>query len=227
MGLPVVIGGYGKGRGETLYVDSRPYGYRWGGNDNSTLRWGSNVIDGLSLRMTPVGLEFVTTQSVRAAFNATGDGDYLPHEAAVAEWDSGGGWFWRNDQDEWLLVGLSLSAARPSETRFGDPFWGVNVSAYGDWIVGLLPDVWPLMGDVNGDGVVDFGDFLVLSQNWGMTGATLADGDLNGSTVVDFEDFTLLSQHWGVPEPATGVITIASALVVVWGRRSGSPAGRK
>ena len=47
--------------------------------------------------------------------------------------------------------------------------------------------------DLDGDGTPGaFGDYLKLSTNFGMTGATPADGDLDGDGVVAFADFLLL-----------------------------------
>jgi hypothetical protein len=45
----VAIGGYGMGRGSTLYYKNDaniPFGYAWDGSGNTTLRWGENKIDG-------------------------------------------------------------------------------------------------------------------------------------------------------------------------------------
>ena len=54
----------------------------------------------------------------------------------------------------------------------------------------------PLPGDTNGDGSVSFGDFLVLSRNFGRTDAAFADGDFDGNRTVDFSDFLLLAQNF-------------------------------
>jgi hypothetical protein len=55
----------------------------------------------------------------------------------------------------------------------------------------------PLAGDADGDGAVGFSDFVVISNNYGATGATAATGDLNGDGIVDFADFVLLSNNYG------------------------------
>jgi hypothetical protein len=52
------------------------------------------------------------------------------------------------------------------------------------------------LGDANDDGTVNFGDFLILSQNFGQGGGW-NDGNFAGSATVDFEDFLILSQHFG------------------------------
>ena len=52
-------------------------------------------------------------------------------------------------------------------------------------------------GDADGNGLVEFADFLILSSNFGRTNATNADGDFDGSGTVDFADFLLLSANFG------------------------------
>jgi hypothetical protein len=77
-----------------------------------------------------------------------------------------------------------------------------------------------LAGDANGDGVVDIFDVNVVSDNWGSTGLA---GDVNFDATVDIFDVNTISDHWGntspvevsaVPEPATMVLMMLSALVV-------------
>ena len=57
-------------------------------------------------------------------------------------------------------------------------------------------------GDTDGNGAVDFADFLTLSANFGAVDAVWADGDFDGSGGVDFADFLLLSQNFGVTSEA-------------------------
>lgn len=54
-------------------------------------------------------------------------------------------------------------------------------------------------GDANFDGSVDFGDLLVVAQNYGLTGRSHAQGNLNYSAdgKVDFDDLLLLAQRYG------------------------------
>jgi|GEM_PF-4737294 len=53
-------------------------------------------------------------------------------------------------------------------------------------------------GDVDGNGSVDFADFLVLSDNFGQeVDKAWADGDFDGNGVVDFTDFLALSVNFG------------------------------
>ncbi len=51
----------------------------------------------------------------------------------------------------------------------------------------------PVLGDINGDGVVDGADLGILLNNWGGDGAA----DLNGDGIVDGADLGLLLNNWG------------------------------
>ena len=55
----------------------------------------------------------------------------------------------------------------------------------------------PLLGDINGNGTVDFADFLILSQNFGKDDSSVTDGDLNQDGAVSFADFLILSERFG------------------------------
>lgn len=55
-----------------------------------------------------------------------------------------------------------------------------------------------LPGDVDGNGKVNFADFLILSANFGREDRVqISDGDLNRDSIIDFADFSILSQHFG------------------------------
>ncbi len=55
----------------------------------------------------------------------------------------------------------------------------------------------PLEGDINGNGTVDFPDFLILSANFGQSVDPGTNGDINGNGVVVFPDFLVLSANFG------------------------------
>ena len=54
----------------------------------------------------------------------------------------------------------------------------------------------PGSADLNGNGVVDFPDFLIMSGNFGLPGGH-AEGDLDHDGEVTFEDFMILSGQYG------------------------------
>ncbi len=63
-----------------------------------------------------------------------------------------------------------------------------------------------MAGDIDGNGAVDFADFLTLSANFGSEGVNRSEGDLNGDHRVNFADFLILSGNFGfrseMPVPA-------------------------
>ncbi|TVQ77774.1 MAG: hypothetical protein EA380_06970 [Phycisphaeraceae bacterium] len=56
-------------------------------------------------------------------------------------------------------------------------------------------------GDINGDGVVDLDDFIILAGNFGSTNALPSEGDINGDGVVDLDDFIILAGNFGTTCP--------------------------
>lgn len=70
-----------------------------------------------------------------------------------------------------------------------------------------------LPGDLDGDGVVGFEDFVVLSMNYGGTSDSYVHGNVDLRNGVDFADFIALSANYGktvertvsVPEPCGNV----------------------
>jgi len=57
--------------------------------------------------------------------------------------------------------------------------------------------VYPVLGDANRDGFVNFQDLLTLAQNYGKTNAQWAIGDFNSDLTVNFADLLILAQHYG------------------------------
>ena len=95
----------------------------------------------------------------------------------------------------------------------------------------LLDEAGLLLGDLDGNGAVEFEDFLTLSPNFADAG-NYTDGDLNLNGTVDFADFLLLSSNFGertavsaVPEPtgSIGWIAVGFALVLRNQRSGGQP----
>lgn len=95
-------------------------------------------------------------------------------------------------------------------------------------IDGLLASLNLVEGDLDLDGQVAFGDFLILSGNFGQM-AEYVGGDLDCDGTVKFGDFLILSSNFGksaastmaaVPEPSGGLaVLIAVALVPAGVRR--------
>lgn len=74
--------------------------------------------------------------------------------------------------------------------------------------------------DLNGDGIVNFQDLLILAQHYGRTPAAYTDGDVNGDGTVTFADLLLLAQDYGAgsagaapvpaPEPAAAAVLLVA-----------------
>jgi hypothetical protein len=145
----VVLGGYGMGRGATLYYKNDPnipFGYTWDGSGNTTQRWGETKISGYAYG-PGTGMY---TNLISAYFYGP-QITTVPDEAAVAEYDSGGGWF-RNISGVWYVAGLSYSTDHVDSlaTWWDDPnavgtnpdkSYAVQVSAYATWIKGVLAPI--------------------------------------------------------------------------------------
>ena len=76
-------------------------------------------------------------------------------------------------------------------------------------------------GDLDGNGTVNFDDFLILSSNFGLEVGSCAEGDIDGSGTVDFNDFLTLSGNFGnavaaasVPEPSSSLILALGAMLL-------------
>jgi hypothetical protein len=90
-----------------------------------------------------------------------------------------------------------------------------------DYVFALEGTALPtLLGDADGDGVVDAEDASILGRNWLANGAGWAGGDFNADGVVDDKDAAILAAHWGqsdlaeptgVPEPSTLILLAAGA----------------
>ena len=98
-----------------------------------------------------------------------------------------------------IVLGLSLGITAPACI---DDTTAVRQSESSIDIGTSQRNVAPWQGDVNGDRKVDFGDFLVLSNNYNRratSGYLDADFDLNNR--VDFTDFLLQSEAFETADP--------------------------
>jgi len=147
---PVVLGGYGKSRDGELTSGGQTYGYSWTAASDKVLRWGANTVYGWG---TAVG-QSMTTDVLTAYFDAAGATWHVASEAAPAEFDSGGGWFFNAGtpaSPSWRLMALSRGVEHYGETWFlhpgvntlGDIFDGVKVKSYAGWMKGVTnPSTW-------------------------------------------------------------------------------------
>jgi len=125
----------------------------------------------------------------------------------------------------WLNMSSTIGAGGPSQVALMDANIPTGVrrrKTLLDWAA--LDDVgWQVAmpGDANANGEVDFGDFQLLEQNFGLTGARWSQGDFNEDGVVDIADFTILMKNYGQRQNGTidpGASAIADVPEpTVWG----------
>ena len=210
VGKDIVVGGYGNGWDVAEQTDEITYGYLWDGSANTTLRWGTNKIERQGTVSEAADSGFVT-----ADFDGLGEGDSTDHEASIASFDSGGGWFTGGPEGQWLLVALSRgvenhnSPGLPIDTWFrnrsapeaADPdlFDAIRLSSHKGWINGALPAAIPGDPDLDDDDFVGQADLDVILSHWGqdVTPADPLSGDPSGDGFVGQADLDIVLAYWG------------------------------
>lgn len=114
-GKQIVLGGYGKGRGSTLYNNGKAYGYGWG---SSAKRFGANKIDG----QRTLSAGGYTSQVLSIDFDAPGSYSAVKYEAANAVIDSGSGWFVKDD-GVWKTIAIANAVERGGSSWYKNS-WG-------------------------------------------------------------------------------------------------------
>ena len=86
----------------------------------------------------------------------------------------------------------------------------------------VLASLGTLPGDVDGDGLVAFADFLILSANFGTDLAGYSEGNIDLTDGIAFADFLILSSNFGkavvgepVPEPSGSLLIALTMLAVL------------
>jgi len=217
-GKSIVTGGYGKGRGAILQNMGITYGYQWDNAGNTTLRFGTNKIKSTQDDSDLGGL---ISDIVIADFDGLGEGGSTTYESALADHDSGGGWF-INVSGTWKVAGLSRAVevhyeqghdndpnyAIYNQTWFRnaynpsklDPDYidAVRLSSYATWINLTIPPRLP--GDMTGDDWVDFADFAVFASYWLDTDCHAPDwclgADFEPDGDVDLADLAEFTYYW-------------------------------
>ncbi|MBN1554676.1 MAG: hypothetical protein JXA11_08015 [Phycisphaerae bacterium] len=220
-GKEIVIGGYGKTRGTagTNY-------YEWTGSDNTELHWGENSVDGYS--WAPLSTT-VRSDVLEIDFDGPTTTD-----AAIAQWDSGGGWFFQ-DEGQWVVAGLGAYVDYNGRSYYvppNDDNLGIRVSSYAAWIDGLIEEHYEpsIPGDADLDNTVGILDYIIWANNYtgsGGTGKTWATADFNFDEAVDSADYTIWATNYGstyssipvvVPEPLSSCL-LSAGLLTIWRRR--------
>jgi hypothetical protein len=198
----IVMGGYGGGRGAERPVDGPPYyGYAWV-YSNTTQRWGQNKIGGYAT----VNSGGYTSNTVKADFDALGTGGARPYEAAVAVWDSGGGWF-IDVSGVWKVAGVSAYVSRNYESWYDPPdsLYAVRISSYYTWIEGVLAESFcmlPMAADITDDCKVDVEDLGELASQWLRNNCDANNNWCDGADygpqdgVVNMHEFSVMASEW-------------------------------
>jgi len=83
----------------------------------------------------------------------------------------------------------------------------------------VLSEPVKLKGDANGDGKVNFDDYLVLESSFGGAPRAGANADFDGNGTVDFDDYLILEANFGagstIPEPTTMTLLGLSLLAIL------------
>lgn len=112
----------------------------------------------------------------------------------------------------WTLERTGNSATLRFASRLSDGRYRVSISAgggisddAGNTCATQTRDFSYYMGDVDGNGAVDFLDLLTIAQNYGTIDRGYSYGDLNYDRTVNFTDLLLLAQRYG-----TSLLSLAS-----------------
>ncbi len=172
----IIIGGFGKGRGNPI-SDGIGDGWSWA-NNHGVLRWGTNKI------LNKDWNDIVSTGTydsnvIISKFDPCETTDY---EAAIAVYDSGGGWF-IEDSGQWKVAALSAYVLHSGVSYYNPATeqYGIRISSYADWISLNIPA--RMDGDYSGNYSVNLLDFSILAGHWQRTDCA-ANNDCDGA---DFE----------------------------------------
>jgi hypothetical protein len=156
----VIMIGKGRNRGDPIYdFDPSPDLDGWDFAVGSTIRWGTNEVESVSVEYPlGTGIFFFTS-------DFSGPSGGTDHECQVVSGDSGGPVFAEND-GEWELAGIQITQATlpgqenpPQSALFGNESWSAQLSHYRAQILDVVADMACNDGfDQDGDGLIDYPD---------------------------------------------------------------------
>ena len=115
-----------------------------------------------------------------------------------------------------LLTGLASLSRGISVDGLGDPEAPPELGTLlVDGQTGSEESLWPIPGDVDGDGWVGGADLTTIITNWGQTGATRSQGDFDGDGLVGGIDYTEVVSYWGTSSPPPAPAHTPEPLTVV------------
>lgn len=215
----IVIGGYGLGRGDQLKTSGITYGYAWQDASlcgNQCLRWCTNRIDAIWNNMI-VPNNYSELDNNQDCVVADFDDPWATrYEGAVADYDSGCGWFIKTDE-QWRLAGLAWGVEHAQDRQawfrsqddpnipHPDEMYALGINSYAGWIHGILETVCVASqpADIDKDCSINLVDLARLAAKWRRQGCLesnlFCDGsDINGDGDVDLEDLAEIAA--GYPE---------------------------
>ena len=215
-GKEIVIGGFGKPRGDTLSTSSTPYGYKWGGGSNTTLRFCTNRIDSVDPAYNEVVADFDDlpqnmSQSQRNFHYPT------TFEGTVAHFDSGCGWFIKDGI--WKIAGLTwgVNIHQPIQDQCEswfrnsttlnlapDSLYALRISDFFSWInstISSQANCPYVETDLNDDCVINEQDLLIFSNQWNRHDCSAANNYCQGADIdknnnVGLSDFAKIAADW-------------------------------
>ena len=162
------------GTGVTGTINAGDNTYTWPSSGGTrVLGWGTNQMEGWN---TSVSTGLYTSWCIRWSMSVGA----TDHEAGIADGDSGGGAFYKDD-GVWKLAAIPAYVfPYPDPTTTN---WGLSMFLYADWIreTAVIP------ADFDDDGDDDDGDVDVLCDNIGD-----AEFDLDGDADADEDDMIYL-----------------------------------
>ena len=124
-------------------------------------------------------------------------GDQLFFTAYEASGNLG---MWTSDgtQDGTYRIATDLPRGPYQLTPVGNTlYFAAFDQSVGDELFSIPIPEQRIVGDFDSNGMVNFDDFLILSENFGREDARSTEGDLNGDHKVGFADFLILSANFG------------------------------
>ena len=200
--LEIVIGGWGKRRGNTVFAETdqyMPVGYTWG-NHSGRLKWGTSKLYGYS------------TAGIYTKFEMVNDPNGTPYECALATYDSGCGMYSQTDEN-WQLIGIGRKTGDTGYAYYRNPIepsesYGtlnvfLRIDPYVGWIHSIIYGA-----DINNDGWINTGDMEQFYDEWlSSEPIYFYRSDLNRDGVVDLADITQIASQWNTvvaPADITG-----------------------
>jgi hypothetical protein len=205
VGKPLVVFGRGAERGSEVRLNGVLKGWAWGTADG-ILRWGENVVAGISDQDGNPADSATPFQLLRADFDANGG----PNEAHLSGGDSGGSMFLRDSDGVWKLAGVNHAANKDySETATG-PGFNATLFDEGGFYEGELRQYHP-------DNVFtpQPGSFYAtrISAYLDWIQSVISGGAIPADTVTLEESASLLGPYTPAPDvvidPAVQTITLA------------------